>query len=409
KDLGKSREESWITEIGFVINEIDHTIARLHHWMKPEKVRTNLINLPSGSYVYKEPLGAVLIIGPWNYPLQLLFSPLVGALAAGNCVVLKPSEYAEATAAVMKTIISSAFSTDYVLYTPGDGAVVVPAMMKHFRFDHVFYTGNAFTGRLVYQMAAEKLVPVTLELGGKTPCVIEHDADLTVAARRIAVTKFSNTGQMCVAPDYLLVHESVQQRFMEKLAEVLRKFFTDRAELNPGYGRIINERHFERLISYLECGTIVTGGRYDKETRFLEPTILKDVPENSAVMQEEIFGPILPVFPFSTPESALQLIARNPDPLAFYIFTQNDKKAEWWLRQVPSGGACVNNASWHLTNPDLPFGGRGSSGTGRYHGRYSFETFTHLKAVLKTPAWFDPSLRYPPFQGKLGLFKKLFR
>ena len=408
-DLKKSKEETWVTEIGFLLSEISATIKHLHHWMRPEKVSTNLLNLPSSSFIMNEPLGVVLIIGPWNYPLQLLFTPLVGTIAAGNCAVIKASEFAPATAAVMRQIIDSTFPKQYIFYTEGDGAAVVPALMNDFRFDHVFYTGSTLVGNLVYKMAAEKLVPVTLELGGKSPCVVEEDANITVAAKRIAVTKFSNAGQMCVAPDYILVHEKVKVAFVQEMKKVIADFFSGDAERSDNYGKIINAKQFDRLLNYLKDGNIVYGGRANKATLFIEPTLMEDVSLHSPLMKDEVFGPILPVFSFGNATEVLQIIDQNPDPLAFYIFTSNNKKAGWWLKNVPAGGACVNNASWHLTNHHLPFGGRGNSGIGMYHGRFSFDTFSHKKAVLRTPTWFDPSVKYPPFKGKLGLFKKVIR
>ncbi len=408
-DLKKSKEESWVTEIGFLLSELNATLKHLDKWVKPKRVKTNLLNLPSKSYIMPEPLGVVLIIGPWNYPLQLLFTPLVGAIAAGNCVVLKPSEFAGATVNVMKKIIEKTFSPEYILYVEGDGADVVPEMMNNFRFDHVFYTGSTVVGNLVYKMAAEKLVPVTLELGGKSPCVIEADANIKVAAKRIALTKFSNAGQMCVAPDYILVHHSIKEKFIIALKEALVNFFGDNPEESYNYGRIINEKQFDRLINYLQQGKIVHGGKTNRDNLFIEPTIMENVSVHAALMRDEIFGPIVPLFGFTSKEEAKQIIGQNADPLAFYVFTSSSETERWWLQNVPAGGACVNNASWHLTNHHLPFGGRGSSGIGKYHGRFSFDTFSHQKALLKTPTWFDPSIKYPPFKGKLNLFKKVIR
>ena len=408
-DLKKSREESWVTEIGFIQAEIRHTLKHLKGWMKPEKVATNLLNLPSRSYVYKEPLGVVLIIGPWNYPFQLLFAPLVGAIAAGNCVVLKPSEAAPATAAVMKKMVAAMFDPNFVLYVEGEGVDVVPQLMANFRFDHVFYTGSIPVGKAVYEMAARQLVPVTLELGGKSPCVVESDANISVAARRIAVTKFSNAGQMCVAPDYLLVHSSVKAQFVEAMISTIRQFFSDDPSASESYGKIINERSFNRLAAYLQQGTILHGGRTNAASHYIEPTLLDMRDVNAAIMGEEIFGPLLPIITFDTFEEAKGIIGKNANPLAFYIFTGSKEKEERWLREIPFGGGCVNNASWHLTNFNLPFGGRGSSGIGAYHGKYSFDVFSHQKAVMKTPTWFDPRIKYPPFKGKLKLFKKVIR
>ena len=408
-DLKKSPEEIWATETGLVLAELNGAIKNLRHWMQPEGVTTNLLNLPSSSKILKEPLGVVLIIGPWNYPFQLLINPLIGAIAAGNCVVLKPSEFAPATDAVMKKIIEEVFTNEYVLYVQGDGAAVIPEMMNNFSFDHIFYTGSTAVGKIIYKMAAERLVPVTLELGGKSPCVVEADANINVAARRIAMTKFSNAGQMCVAPDYLLVHSSVKDKLVDALKQSALKFFSEKPEESYSYGKIINEKQFNRIAGYLSQGKIAYGGRVNKEKLFIEPTILTDISMTGSIMKEEIFGPILPVIPYNTMEEARQIIQNNPNPLAFYIYTSSSKKEKEWLEAVPAGGSCVNNSSWHLTNHHLPFGGRGFSGTGCYHGKYSFETFSHKKAVMKTPTWFDPNIKYPPFKGKLKLFKWVIR
>lgn len=408
-DLKKNKEECWVTENGFFLAELNDTLNHLRQWMAAESVRTNLLNLPSGSSVMREPLGVVLAIGPWNYPFQLLFTPLLGAIAAGNCVVLKPSEFAPATAAVMQQIITSTFPPEYILYVPGDGATVIPEMMNHFSFDHVFYTGSTAVGKIIYKMAAERLVPVTLELGGKSPCVVESDANINIAAKRIVMTKFSNAGQMCVAPDYILVHVSQKEKLVAAMKEKIVQFFGERAEESDNYGRLINSKQFDRVAAYLTQGNLLFGGRKDRDSLFIEPTLLDQVSLEAGVMNEEIFGPVLPILPFTTPEEARAVIARHPNPLAFYVFTASTAKEQYWLEAVPAGGACINNASWHLTNPNLPFGGRGFSGTGAYHGRYSFDTFSHKKAVMKTPTWFDPALKYPPLKGKLKLFKWIIR
>lgn len=408
-DLKKEREECWVTENGFVLAELNHALRNLERWMETEPVSTNLVNFPSASYIMKEPLGVVLIIGPWNYPLQLLLTPLIGAIAAGNCVVLKPSEFAPATARIIHEIIESVFDPGYVLCVQGDGAEVVPAMMNGFRFNHVFYTGSGEIGRRISLMAAEQLVPVTLELGGKSPCIVEQDADIVIAAKRIAMTKFSNAGQMCVAPDYVLVHGSKKEQLLHELKKCVRSFFTEQPETCHNYGKIINFRQFDRIVKYLEDVNVVYGGRHNRETLFIEPTIIDTPAADDAVMQEEIFGPLLPVIAFEAREEALAMIERHPDPLAFYVFTSSDDCAKKWLEAVPSGGACINNASWHLTNPSLPFGGRGTSGTGAYHGRQTFDTFTHRRAVMKTPTWFDPFIKYPPLKGRLRLFKWLIK
>jgi len=408
-DLKKSKEECWVTENGFFLAELNDTLNHLRQWMAAESVRTNLLNLPSSSSVMREPLGVVLAIGPWNYPFQLLFTPLLGAIAAGNCVALKPSEFAPATAAVMQQIIEATFPPEYILYVPGDGATVIPEMMNHFSFDHVFYTGSTAVGKIIYKMAAERLVPVTLELGGKSPCVVESDANINIAAKRIVMTKFSNAGQMCVAPDYILVHVSQKEKLVAAMKEKIVQFFGERAEESENYGRLINSKQFDRVAAYLSQGNLLFGGRKDRDSLFIEPTLLDQVNLEAGVMSEEIFGPVLPILPFTTPEEAKAIMARHPNPLAFYVFTASATKEQYWLEAVPAGGACVNNASWHLTNPNLPFGGRGFSGTGAYHGRYSFDTFSHKKAVMKTPTWFDPAMKYPPLKGKLKLFKWIIR
>ena len=408
-DLKKSPEECWVTETGFLQAELSNAIKNLKRWMQPELVPTNLLNIPSSSRVMKEPLGVVLIIGPWNYPLMLLLTPLVGAIAAGNCAVIKGSEFAPATASVIRQMMEENFDKEYIFFQDGDGATEIPAMMNHFSFDHVFYTGSTAVGKIIYRMAAERLVPVTLELGGKSPCVVESDAHIKVAARRIVQTKFSNAGQMCVAPDYVLVHAGIKEKLVAALKEAIGRFYGEQPEESYNYGKIINEKQFSRLIAYLDQGTIVHGGRTDKQRLFIEPTILDNVPLDAPVMQDEIFGPVLPLIPFQTSEEALAVIAKHKNPLAFYVFTSNVRTEKKWLEGVAFGGGCVNNASWHLTNHHLPFGGRGFSGIGRYHGRYSFETFSHQKAVMKTPAWFDPAIKYPPFKGKLGLFKWVIR
>lgn len=408
-DLKKSPEECWVTELGMVISELNFIQENLRRWMEPERIATNLLNLPSGSKVLREPLGVVLIIGPWNYPFQLLINPLLGAIAAGNCIVLKASEFAPATSAVMKELIEGNFSPEYILYEDGNGAIVVPEMMRHFVFDHVFYTGSTAVGKIIYKMAAENLVPVTLELGGKSPCIVEADANIAVAARRITMTKFSNAGQMCVAPDYVLVQDSKRNELVEALKKCVVQFFGERPEESYNYGKIINSKQFDRVVTYLKQGTVVHGGRSDRDKLFIEPTILTDVSSNATVMKDEIFGPVLPVISFSNAEEAKSIITKHPNPLAFYLFTSDKKKEKEWMENIAFGGGCINNASWHLTNHHLPFGGRGFSGTGNYHGKYSFETFSHRKAIMKTPTWFDPAIKYPPLKGKLKLFKWVIR
>ena len=406
-DLKKSNEESWATEIGFFLNELNYTIEHLKGWMQPTSVPTNLLNQPSTCYTIQEPLGVVCIIGPWNYPFQLLFTPLIGAIAGGNCVVLKPSEFAPATADVMGKIIRDLFPANYILYVEGEGAQVLPPMLANFRFDHIFYTGSTAVGKIIYQQAAEKLTPVTLELGGKSPALVAVDANMRVAARRIVNSKFSNCGQMCVAPDYVLVPTAFREVLIDELIKAIQQFYGVDTANSEGYGKIINERQWQRLVGYFSDGKIVYAGKSDAAKVFIEPTIMTEVSIDSKIMQDEIFGPILPILTYDSNEAALAIIRRNPNPLAFYVFTNDASTEQYWLTNVPSGGACVNNTSWHLTNHALPFGGRGASGMGGYHGKLSFTTFTHMKSVMKTPTWIDPDLKYPPYKGKGWLLKKL--
>ena len=406
-DLKKTDEDAWATEVGFFLSELNYTIEHLKGWMQPKSVPTNLVNMPSSSFTIQEPLGVVCIIAPWNYPFQLLFTPLIGAIAGGNCAVLKPSEFAPATAAVMRRIIGDLFPENYILYIEGDGAQVLPLLLTENRFDHIFYTGSTMVGKIIYKLAAEQLVPVTLELGGKSPAVICDDANLRVAARRLANPKFSNCGQMCIAPDYILVPHHLRDELIKELTIAIQKFYGADAEHSEHYGKIINDKQWLRLTSYLGDGEIVYGGKSNREKLFIEPTIMVGVQPDAKIMQDEIFGPILPILTYASKEEALAIIQKNPNPLAFYVFTENQADEAYWLTNVPSGGACVNNATMHITNHDLPFGGRGFSGTGGYHGKLSFDTFTHTKSVLKTPTWIDPSFKYPPYKGKAWLLKRL--
>ena len=406
-DLKKTDEDAWATEVGFFLSELNYTIKHLQEWMQPKSVATNLVNMPSTSYTIQEPLGVVCIIAPWNYPFQLLFTPLIGAIAGGNCAVLKPSEFAPATAKVMAKIIADLFPNNYMLYLEGDGATVLPPLLTENRFDHIFYTGSTAVGKIIYKYAAEKLVPVTLELGGKSPAVITADANLRVAARRLANPKFSNCGQMCIAPDYILVPSDLKDKLIKELIIAIQSFYGADAEASEHYGKIINDKQWLRITSYLSEGEIVYGGKSNREKLFIEPTIMTGVHADAKIMQDEIFGPILPILTYTSKEEALAIIHKNPNPLAFYVFTENKTDEQYWLTNVPSGGACVNNATMHITNHDLPFGGRGYSGTGGYHGKLSFDTFTHTKSVLKTPTWIDPSFKYPPYKGKAWLLKRL--
>ena len=405
-DLSKSKEESYASEFVLLIGEINHTLKNLNNWMQPQTVRTTLVNLPSSSKIYRDSLGVVLIIAPWNYPLQLLLIPFVGAIAGGNCAVLKPSELAPATAAITEKIITETFLPDYVKVFNGDGATLIPQLMHEFRFDHVFYTGSTAVGKIIYKMAAEKLIPVTLELGGKSPGIVEADANLEVAARRLVLGKFINAGQTCIAPDYLLVHTSVKDELVKNIIRTIEKFYGSSTVNSYDYGKIINEKRFDKLVSYLQTGNILYGGRHDRNRLWIEPTLLDQVPLDSFLMTEEIFGPLLPLLTFETTQEAINVVQQNPEPLAFYVFTSSSKKEKDWIERIHFGGGCINNTAWHFANKDFPFGGVGYSGMGAYHGLHSFNTFTREKPVMKTPTWFDPSFKYPPMKGRLNFFKR---
>ncbi|MEP6928073.1 MAG: aldehyde dehydrogenase [Ginsengibacter sp.] len=406
-DLKKSKEETWATETGLLMGEIKNANKNLHKWMQPKKVSTGLVTFPSSAKIYRDPLGVVLIISPWNYPLQLLLIPLVGAIAGGNCAVLKPSELAPATEKIIIKIIEEIFPANYIKVVTGSGAEVVPAMINNFRFDHIFYTGSTTVGREIYKLAAKDLIPVTLELGGKSPCVVYDDADIKIAAKRIILGKFLNAGQTCIAPDYILVHQSVKNKLLNELKDSIQKFYTDEPSSSYEYGKIINETRFKKLLSYLKKEKIFYGGKNDEASLYIEPTILIDISLDDDVMKEEIFGPVIPVLSFTTTEEAMNIVQQNENPLAFYLFTKNENTEEEWMQKIPFGGGCINNTVWHFTNEHLPFGGIGNSGTGAYHGKNTFNVFTHAKPVLKSSTLLDPSLKYPPFKGKMKWFKKL--
>ena len=410
KDLKNSSEEAYATETGLVLAEISYTLKRLRKWMKPKRIKTNFLNFPSSTRLYRDPLGITLIVGSWNYPFQLVILPLVGAISGGNCAVLKPSEGAPATSEIIARIIRETFAPEYIRVYEGEGSKVVPALMENFRFDHIFYTGSGVVGKTIYEAAAKKLIPVTLELGGKSPAIVEAGADLKTAARRIVLGKFVNAGQTCVAPDYVLVEDSIKENLLKELKKYTESFFGENALENPDYGKIVSEKRFEALLTLMEGqGEIFHGGSHNRTELYMEPTILTGVSSGDKVMQEEIFGPILPVISFKDRTEALSIVKENENPLSFYLFTNKKENIEWWMDRVSFGGGCINNTLWHLANPNLPFGGVGASGIGNYHGKYSFDTFTHAKPVMKTPVWFDPDFKYPPFKGKLNIFKKLIK
>jgi aldehyde dehydrogenase (NAD+) len=354
----------------------------------------------------REPLGVVLVISPWNYPVQLLLSPLVGAIAAGNCAVLKPSEVTPNVSDVIGRLVPKYLDPDAITVVQG-GVDETTAVLRE-RFDHILYTGNGAVARHVMEAAAKHLTPITLELGGKSPCIVDKDVDLMVAARRIAWGKFLNAGQTCVAPDYVLVHESRERDLIDALKKAVHEFYGDDPKRTPDYGRIVNERHHRRLAVLLKDGEVALGGQADEADRYIAPTILRNVPTNAPVMADEIFGPILPVLTVRSIDEAVTFVNARPKPLALYVFTKDPKVGEDVLARTSSGGACVNATIWHLANPNLPFGGVGPSGMGAYHGRDSFETFSHRKAVVTKSTRIDPKLAYPPYTRlKTEILKRL--
>lgn len=407
KDLGKSNFESYVSEVGFVLEELSFVIKNIDSWASIKKVGTPLTLFPAKSYIMPEPYGVVLLISPWNYPFQLCMAPFIGAIAAGNRVVVKPSEFASNTANIINQMISQIFKSNEAIVI--EGAVEETQKLLSMKFDYIFFTGSTNVGRIIMKAAAENLTPVTLELGGKSPCLIEESADLDMAAKRTAWGKFINAGQTCVAPDYVLVPRRLQDSFIEKLKLHLDQFYSADPFKSPDYSRIINEHHFDRLIALINKSKVAIGGVSSREQKYISPTVLKDCDWNDSIMGDEIFGPLLPVVPYDEIDQAMMNILERPKPLAFYVFSDNSAKSNEIMSKVPFGGGCINDTIIHLANPNLPFGGVGTSGIGSYHGKNSFDTFTHYKSVIKQGTKVDIPLRYPPYEGKLGWIKLLIR
>ncbi|MGY6559256.1 MAG: aldehyde dehydrogenase [Nitritalea sp.] len=402
-DLGKSHEEAYLTEIAIVLQEIDYHLKHIRSWAAPEKVATPLYMKPSSSKIRKEPLGCTLIIAPWNYPFQLTLNPLVGAISAGNCALLKPSEFTPNTAALLQRLVKEYFISAHVAVVTGDQEV--GAHVLQHKFDLIFFTGSTKVGKIVMRAAAEHLTPVILELGGKSPCIVDAEANLDIAAKRIAWGKSLNAGQTCIAPDYLLVQSQVKEAFLAKLAAAFKKFYGKDPQQSPYYGRLVSEAAFDRLHALLDEGHIYYGGQVDREDRYIAPTIIDQVPVEGKLMEAELFGPLLPVLTFDAIEEARELINSRPRPLALYYFGKAEA-GEQLLNQCISGGACINDTIMHVGNHHLPFGGVGASGMGHYHGKSSFDAFSHQRAVVSTPAGFDLPAKYPPYRF-FGLIKKL--
>lgn len=402
-DLNRPEFEAYF-EIASV-SEVNYAIKHLKSWTKPKRVWASLDQFPSTAQICPEPLGVVLIIGPWNYPFQLMISPLVGAIAAGNCAIIKPSEIAANTSKVIAEMIRETFDPAYV--TAVEGGVETSQALLAQKFDHIFFTGGTKIGQIVMEAAAKNLTPVTLELGGKSPCIVESDVQLEYTAKRIAWGKFINAGQTCIAPDYLLVNRQIKSDLLEKIKENIQEFYGENPEKSPDYCRIISPRHFNRLVEFLQNGNVIVGGQTNPEDKYIAPTVLDGVSWDDPVMQDEIFGPILPVLEYNDLGEAISQINARPKPLALYFFSKDQAKQQQVLRETSSGGVCLNDTVMQAGVTNLPFGGVGNSGIGNYHGKASFDTFSHYKSVLKKFFWLDPNWRYAPYQGKVDFIKKI--
>ncbi len=397
KDLNKPEMEAFATEIGVTIGDIDYNLKRLSKWMKPEKVSTPLFFLPGSSWLYKEPYGVSLIIGPWDYPFKNTFGPLIGAMSAGNTMIIKPSELSPATSAVINKLISETFDPRYVKVVEG-GAAETSELLKE-RFDYILFTGGTEIGRIIYQAAAKHLTPVTLELGGKSPCIVDSDIDLDVTVKRIAWGKFVNAGQTCIAPDYILVNKKIKKEFTEKLKQTITEFYGADPKSSPDFPRIVSDRHFERVKKLIE-GDVVAGGQTDASQKYIAPTIIDNVTNDHRVMKEEIFGPIAPLMEYETLDQVIAKINGGEKPLALYIFSKNKDFSNRIINETSSGAVMVNDVMLHAGHPGLPFGGVGNSGTGAYNGKFGFDTFSHTKPALKRPFMFDVKQKYAPYTQK---------
>ncbi|WP_346839225.1 aldehyde dehydrogenase family protein [Microbulbifer sp. SAOS-129_SWC] len=407
QDLHKAPQEGFMTEVAAVCGDIDHALKQLKKWVRRRRAATPLVAQPGRSYIQPEPLGVVLIIGAWNYPLQLLLGPLVPAIAAGNCAVLKPSELAPTTSRLVAELLPAYLDRD--AFACVEGAVAETSALLEQRWDHILYTGGGHVGRIVMAAASRHLTPVTLELGGKSPCIVADDADMAVAARRIAWGKFINAGQTCIAPDYLLCTRATADRLLPLIARELRAMFGDEPRESADYGRIVNRRHTERIAGYLADGEVYCGGTVDLEQCYIAPTVLRNVGLETAVMQEEIFGPLLPVIELDDFHRMEQFVNERDKPLALYIFTGNAATADRILARCSSGNACINDCMMFMSAHELPFGGVGASGMGAYHGEHGFRTFSHFKAVMKRRNIFDLDLRYAPYSARKFKWLRLLR
>lgn len=395
KDLGKSRAESYMCEVGLTLSELRYVRKHVRTWSRDRRVLTPLAQFHAKSFTVQEPYGVVLVMSPWNYPVLLTLEPLVGALAAGNCCVVKPSAYSPATSGVMSELIKETFPEEYAAVVEG-GRKENQSLLEQ-KFDYIFFTGGVNVGKLVMEKASANLTPVTLELGGKSPCIVDHTANLKLAARRLVFGKYLNCGQTCVAPDYVLIEQSIKNEFLGYVKKEIRKQFGKHPLQNPSYGKMVNRKHFDRVLGLIDREKLVCGGENSPETLKIAPTVLDEVTEKDAVMQEEIFGPVLPVLTVKNVEEAYAFVKSRPQPLALYLFTSDGQTEKRFLKEVPFGGGCVNDTIIHLATSHMGFGGVGNSGMGSYHGKKSFDTFSHEKSIVKKYTWLDLPMRYQPY------------
>ncbi len=404
-DLGKSAFEAYSTEVGFSLNSINHAMSNLSQWMKDEKVSLPIHQIGSKAYSTDEPYGVVLIIAPFNYPFQLLIEPLIGAIAAGNTAIIKPSEYTVETTQVMKDMFEEFFDERFIRLVEGEREET--SQLIHMPFDYIFFTGSVRVGKIVMKAASEHLVPITLELGGKSPAIVHHDADLETTAKRILWGKMLNAGQTCIAPDYVLVHESVKDELQEIMIKVIYEFFSENPKLSPDYGRIVNKKHFDRLVKLIDQDQVIAGGYYDQDELFIAPTLMTDIKLTDKVMADEIFGPILPILTYHKVDEAIKIIRTFDKPLALYVFSETEGIQRIFIENISFGGGCINDTISHVASVNLPFGGVGSSGTGRYHGKDSFKTFSNQKSILKKTTKFSVNMIFPPYKNNLKWVRKI--
>ncbi len=407
EDLRKSPYEAYLTEVGIVRDELRHMVKKVQKWARPKRVPTPIYHIPSSSYIYPEPYGIALIISPWNYPFQLAVTPLAAAMAAGNCAVIKPSEFSAYTSQVLAELFETYFDPSYISVITGNADVSTALLAE--KFDYIFFTGSPAVGKIVMAAAAKHLTPVTLELGGKSPCIVDADTNIDLTAKRIVSGKFINAGQTCIAPDYLMVHQSVKEPLVDRIIHYIQKFYGIKPGKSPDYPKIINKKHFDRLLGLTKDATIMCGGDADPDQQIIAPTLLSNIDGDHPSMQEEIFGPILPVMEFDNLSDAIARINERPRPLALYLFSNDQKSIDEVLKNVSFGGGCINDTLIHFATPNLPFGGVGNSGMGGYHGKFGFDTFSHRKSVMRSTLRFDFPFRYPTFYKHLKLLKTVLR